>query len=518
MTTSRRDAAALALVIFAALLVGELWIYRRPDLTRTAAFLVGDPAYSLFVTSEVLGGARLYQDVAYVYGWLPVALYSAFAAVFGNTPIVYLQFLLVVSTLNLALAYVLLRRVLQPGLAAFVTIVGLLPVFLVPGSLLGGYISSFYLPLERTVLLLVALAWRPPARRSTAASAVLGVLVAVLQAIKFGPGIVLLAVLIAFDAVLTALDPARPLSRWLRHALTIAGVAAAGEAVIAAAAFALLPRPVAWDLIWPDYLVHSYPPAARRWPGWAGWRVTIGQYANPLAGSVLSAIGGWLSFRRAIREPESRAAVFMIFPLLFVAGAFTFFRTEHHFRQFAWTLLPGSAVAVASRRWCRALAVAGWLPVAAVVAHNAVRAPDAGAAEVVTDAGWRLAAGAAEKTRIESIVRALRAIRESHGDLPVLFYPNGAGFYVAYRIPHVSRQTWFFQGSVRPYDVASLVSEYRALGAVVACRDEGNTTPLAGAFLHEDVPREIRASLEARIAETVWRDDQCAVFRLTASR
>ena len=102
-----RESAAIAAIVAVALLVGELAIFRRADLTRPGSLVSSDAGYSLFVTSEVLGVARLYRDVAYPYGWLPVAAYAAVASCFGNTPTVYLQFLLLVSATGLTLAFLL---------------------------------------------------------------------------------------------------------------------------------------------------------------------------------------------------------------------------------------------------------------------------------------------------------------------------------------------------------------------------------------------------------------------------
>ena len=58
------------------------------------------------------------------------------------------------------------------------------------------------------------------------------------------------------------------------------GVAAAIEGVRIGAALALLPRPVAIDVIWPVYILTTFDAAARH-PGWYGWAMGIGQYLNP---------------------------------------------------------------------------------------------------------------------------------------------------------------------------------------------------------------------------------------------
>src|SRR3954470_879561 len=124
----RLDAACCGAVVAVAVLIGEAGIFLRPDLSRTAGFLYGDPGYTLLVAREVLNGARLYTDIAYQYGFAPVYLYSGFAALFGNTPLSFLHFLLLCSVVTLVLFYALARRAASVALASVVTLFGALPV------------------------------------------------------------------------------------------------------------------------------------------------------------------------------------------------------------------------------------------------------------------------------------------------------------------------------------------------------------------------------------------------------
>ncbi len=353
-----RDLIAVIVVIVAAACIGEATIVRRPELTLTPAFLFGDEGYSLFVASELSGGARLYQDVAYPYGWLPVFLYRPFAFAFGNSPVVYLHFLLLASLGGLAAVYALVRRVLAPVSACILTLFGVVPVFVVPGSLLGGHLSAFYLPFERMAIVLVALVWRQPEVRSERGAAALGAMLVLLQNIRFGPGVVLCAVIVGLDAVLLGLTrPPRSLARWLRLTAIMCGVLCAGEAVMAAAAFGLLPAPIARDVLWPAYMQQAYPPLGMRWPAWGGPRLFLAQYVNPVAGMVLTVASAWAIATSS--ERKTQAAVLLLPPLFFVAGAFILFRTDHHFRQFAWVFTLGAAPAFARFHITRPLAVAG---------------------------------------------------------------------------------------------------------------------------------------------------------------
>jgi hypothetical protein len=507
-----RDACAIALVVIAGAIIGEGAIFARPELTRTAAFLFGDQSYSLFVGSEMMRGARLYRDVAYPYGAGPVYAYVGLARIFGNTPVVYLQFLLCASLINLALAYLLLRRAARVGVALFITLVGVLPVLLVPGALLGGYTSAFYIPIERMMLLAATLTWRPADDRSLARAVALGAIIGLGQTIRFGPGIVFLAVIVAFDVALRIAGRTSSTTALARSTLTMIGTFAAIEVTLLAAAFAILPRPVAIDVAWPRYMLGAFAPLASRVTGLPGWRVTVGQYFNPLAAGVLSGVSVALFVRgRADRSRVPAAAVFLP-PLFYLAAALTFFQTEHHFRQFCWALPLGCAPALDERRWTRAVALVCWAPVLALMLTSAApkRTPDL--VDVICPNGWRLRTTRADKERIEGITSALRTIADTGGAGAVIFYPSGSGFYVAFGVPHTSRETWFFSGAIRPYEVTTLAHQYRQAAALVACRD--NRSGPDRPYFRADLPQPVREAIEPRMAERLWRDDDCAVFRL----
>src|SRR5690242_6525015 len=126
MRPARRAADAVAVSALVAIAAGlsVATIVHRPESTLNAAYLFQDEGLNLLVADVVNGGGRLYRDLAYPYGPIPAYLHAAVARAFGNTPIAYLSFLIAVSALNVALAYALMRRAADAGVAAFVTLVG----------------------------------------------------------------------------------------------------------------------------------------------------------------------------------------------------------------------------------------------------------------------------------------------------------------------------------------------------------------------------------------------------------
>ena len=368
------------------------------------------------------------------------------------------------------------------------------------------------MPLERLLLILAALIWQPPLDRSRSRSVALGAIAAALQMTRFGPGVVLITVLAGIDTLLV-----RPTSRdgvrnWLRSLFPMAAAAATGELILVLIAFALLPALIARDLLWPAYFTQAFA-NVHRWPDVSNWRLDVAQYANPAAGIVLTAAGAITLIRRRQVVQDELWALFLL-PLVFGLGIFTFFKTDHHLRQFAWVFVPGSVAALGRWRWSWAVAIAGWAPVAAVVGLSLVRSADADRRFVDLPAGWTLAASRAEDLRIAGIHRALDSIAERAGRGPVLFDSNGAGFYVIYGVPHVSRHTWFYPAAVQPYQIQDLEKQYRALHALVVCRTDGAVPGKPESLFNQSFPEALRPSLAARAAEIVWRDDVCRVFRL----
>jgi len=504
-----RDVLACCLLIAAAAAIGEGSILRRPDLTRGADFLFGDAGFSLLVARQILHGARLYADIAFPYGAAPVYLYCGVASAFGNTPAAYLHFLLVVSLLDVALFYALVRRAAAPALAFFVSFVGAVPLLLLPGGLLGGFLSSYYIPIERGLMLGAALAWQPPLGRTPRRAAVLGLCLGLMQIVRFGPGVALGAAVLAIDAAIHAVQGGT-IRRWIEAESWMLGSAVAIESTRAAVALMLLPRPVATDVIWPAYMMRAFGPG-RQVPGWHGWSMAIGQYFNPLTAIVLTGVAvAWIVRRRERCAPVEDGSQ-LILPAFFVAGICGLFRTEHHYYQAAWTLVTGAVVALRRWPWLGLPAAAACLPCLAIVVAAPLRAPGLSTTVDLTD-GWRLTVAADVAARIEGIAGVLRRVP----DRPVLAYPSFGGFAVALDLPLLGRQAFFFPGAVRPYEEPSLARTYEDARLLVTCRSPEGWRSASGVF-EADLPRPIRQAIELRLADEIWRDEICRVIRLRQS-
>ena len=76
----------------------------RPGVILGPQFLFDDEGQNLLIVHTILSGGALYRDVYSQYGPIPAYVHALVARVFGNTPLVYLSLLAVVSSANVGLA------------------------------------------------------------------------------------------------------------------------------------------------------------------------------------------------------------------------------------------------------------------------------------------------------------------------------------------------------------------------------------------------------------------------------
>lgn len=467
--------AGLAAAV-SSLLVSAAIIARRPDLTVGAAFLFGDEAANLFVADALHAGRRLYQEVAYPYGPLPIFFYAAVAELLGNAPSTYLASLAIASAISAGMAAWVIQRAAGLRLALVLTLLGLLPAMPLPGASIGGYTSSMYMPIERVLLLAAALLWQGPAWRPRTRSFVIGAILAATQGVRFGSGVVGLVAVITIDAV-SAIRHVRE-AKARRDAVNSMMWLAAGFAVVQIgwllAAFLTLPAAFGMEFLWPMHLWETHQASgAPRWPTWIGWPAAITQYALPGTAVILAGAGllRWVGSASTTDagsrkwDAEGAASILLVFVLL---GSALYFRHEHHFRQFAWMLVPAAAAAIGRLRAPLRLALLViWIPALWPMASAIVQDPPPETARLEVPAGYTLFTSAAAAARVEFLER--HVVHD-----PVLFVPNGTGWLFAYRHDHVTRHAWFYSRAVvRTFEEEAFVRGVAQAATVVACEPAG---------------------------------------------
>jgi hypothetical protein len=110
----------VGLLLAEAAVLGGAAIARRPDLTANESFLFGDQSLNILIADHILRGDRLYADIFSPYGPVAPYLHAAFAAVAGNSIAAYNLLLLILTLVNVVLAYVLIRSRAPVGVALLV--------------------------------------------------------------------------------------------------------------------------------------------------------------------------------------------------------------------------------------------------------------------------------------------------------------------------------------------------------------------------------------------------------------
>jgi len=491
---NRVDAIVALAVSGCSLLLGAALFVRRPDLVVGAEFLFHDAGHNLLTAHAILSGQTLYRDIFFPYGPISAYVYAAAAWCFGNTPEVYVGVFAVVSAVNAALAYRLVRRSAGAGVALAVA-VGLLALLPIPGAIAGAFISSPYIVLERTMLLLVALTWSLPDARSTSRAVGLGLAFGLWQGIKFGGAFVGGVAIVTVDALcLTALGWSNDSFRRWARSLLVTGAAFLGvESLWIAHAFATQPAAIAHDMIWPYFMFHAYAVVGDdvRWLTWGGWRLMVGRYLLPLTAAMLGiyGLGAWLRTLRQGREADASGSAFILLVFYGIASC-GYFHHVFHFQQFFWALVPPAAFALerASTR-ARLAVAAAWAPCVWLVLHTALLTHTPASMETVRlPTGGRVVVSAAIAERLSFLAR----IHAATGGAPILYAPVGSGWHYAYGVPSASRHTFFFAPDViRPYERDAFVRSIDRLGALVTCDDVTGPASLGGQLLLDETVRPL---------------------------
>jgi hypothetical protein len=526
------DAVPLAALMAAGLVLSAATILNRPQSTTTTAFLFQDEGLNLLVAQTLLSGGSLYRDVAYPYGPLSAYLHAAFAAVFGNTPLVYLWFLALVSCVNVGLAYALIRKAASVPVATAMTAIGILTVIVIPGSLVGALTTAAYVPLERTLLLLAACCWMTPGSRSLKQSLVIGAVLGAWQGIRFGGAFVAGASIVMVDALYLAFGTTtpRPIAPWIKSLVAIAIGFITVQAVWIAAAFSTLAPGIAWDSVWPLYVLQAYAGWVTpeiRWVAWGGWRLFVAQYLVPLSAGVLGVAGlrHWL-ISDVEKRVDSRPLSFMgpasgavFIPLcFFVIGCVSYFRQVQHFRQFMWALVPASAWELQRRGAAlRAIVAALWAPGLATVLRSALWSAAIVPPLVTVNlpSGGTIVATPQIARRLQFLERLITS--EVRG-APVLYLNSGSGWYFAYGVAHATRHTWLAGFDViRPYEQEAFLHAFDRTAALVDCNQNQQSPESSSALPILPFPPAIADAMRPRL-EPWLSEAGCRVYRVVAPR
>lgn len=507
-------------------------LHWHPTAELWHGFIFRDAGHVLTIADQLLQGRTLYKDIFYQYGPFSAWFYASVAAVVGNSPATLLTMQQALSLVVAALAYRLLRSALPQTQTILFLIIGLFPLLLQPGSSLAEFSGLDYVSWERILLLAIALAWKPPEQRTGWYAVTQGGLLGSLQLIKFGSAFVAGAALLLVDLFYLREFAATRSSR--RHWLVVNLILLAAFAVVEGgwigAAFSFLPHQIAWDAIWPFYMLESYASyviGADRWPRW--------QNAGYLLVAQLPAVTAVLLVAySAVREARSgRVGTllgdrgfggFAFLAVFFFIGLTIYFQHVWHIYQYLWAIMLAAGWAIRYARLpLQAALLALWLPAFAVSAKALLPRQPAAALVLETFPNG-------DKIWLEPRVRTqLAALREylvtltpaTSSDLRVLFFPDAGGLHHFLKSPPGMRFFWFTGGGlVQKGDEAQFSSDFSALDAVVVFfKQPRNRSPGSDPaewsrelFSKPAFGSDLNQAMRSVLADPVRIDDQCWVF------
>jgi hypothetical protein len=456
--------ATLALAIA----VWAMWAHPA-NVFDARSFLFRDEGLSVLWGSKVARGEMPFRDFGYLYGPIPVFLLGLGARLFGGTPQMFIGLLACLSAIGAGLVAALVRRSASFGATLAVVVLAVLPEFVTPGGAFAAFTGSPTLPLERIVLVSVALAWRPPEERTWRRGAAIGALLGVAQAVKFGGAIFDGAALVLLDLLVIALRRGGLPRGWIRSLLAMAAAAAAVMAAHAAFAFAIMPRDRAIDHLWPAYVLSqwaAFVPAPA-----AGWKFILSVELTPIVGGCLSLAAVALLVRDALvgaaggisREAAGKLGVLLPVILFFVSWL-GFVHIVYHLHGIAWAATLGAGLALDRLpRAPRVVATALLAPMAIALLRGQILRTDRGGARIERAGhGWIVA----DARTLDDVNALLAALGPELGDGREMFSgPEGAAFEGFFDLPHAGHADLYTPAMVRPSDEDDLTASAPHLGA-----------------------------------------------------
>lgn len=442
-------------------LVWILWQigWQPAHVFNATRFILYDQGSYLYVVDRLNHGEALYRDLNWQYGPLAAGWYWLWAQAGGNSPLVQV----LASAGLMAAAWWLLAGLTLDAMGrragTLWALAGLLPVMSPSGI---NAINGPHGALE--MFLLASLAWLlAKCPRGNRRAWGLGLLLGVLQCVRFGPHAVAFLALLVLEAwTLRAAVPTR--REWLKQMGGWLGRVLLAYAIMGAALAAYYRSALPWagmlEQLWPSHMrAHYAATYTQRWPEWPGVAGLFTVWLPVLCG--LAGVAAWLWSGRKAHPTNAAHPVVLaglaIGPLYWIIGGLFLFRNDYSLMGHLWLTWPGVAVgwAPAGPRMRIGLAL---LLLPALGAHvfalktvwQEERAWQA-KAQVMPN-GQRLWFRPSEARRFAELGDALGG---NLAEKKLAVFIAGGGVHYFYGTQRVGRHWWYLPGFVRPWEAAA---------------------------------------------------------------
>jgi hypothetical protein len=455
-------------------------------------FWFRDGGFTLNTVQNLLDGKHLYLDSFYQYGSLPIGLYTFVSRFFGNGIAVFSNYLLTIHVLCIIVVFAVLAAG-RCDLKATALILLCLSSFMVKPLILQYECEQF-------LTLIAMVIWQAPATRKRGRSVLLGLVLGVMQWVRFGSSAgPILGVLVADLLSLYTREGAftrKVLQTWLKQGAVILGGFLLVESALLIQLFVTLPRDVAQDVALPFYMLGSfsaYDPQDRH-PHWISLNYFLGSQMTAVVAFLCVAyfLGAQMFSSRARQTSidENQTSYRFIVPFVaYLANAAFFYQQVWHYYVGLWLLGIGAACGLRSLRMPARIALALlFLPGAYIALRpDSKHAPAVPSVMTTTPRGERLWLPPELLARTDNLVAALAEFeaRESSPKAdrkgviilerqPVTVSSHLHFFYL---IPQAIRHTMIFPGWLRPRDLRQMERTIPEVTAVVLLQEKEQGPP-----------------------------------------
>ena len=494
-------------------LVASLILLSPPQRWRDRGWL-DDGGLTLDTADQLLHGKQLFSEAFYQYGPASIETYVLWCKIFGNTISSFEWLSLLVTLANCFLLFKVLQRA---GLAFSSMAIAFLA--LIPYLLATGYV--FYNNFEKTLILIVLLLWKSPEQRSLKRSLAMGAIIGVMQWVRFGAAAGVLAAVFILDLILERAFSPSLLKTTLAY---VAGFFAV-EGALAARLFLTLPKDVALDTLWPQFMAGSYDvylTENTRFPIFTTLNYFIGGQLPIVVCAVLAVGAVFL----VVRGRLATTCPALLIPLFaFVVYCLIYYKQAWHYYIGSWLLVVTAAAAIdrLAGNW-KAMVALLLLPGFYVALRmDVVPSRSSETQATVLPNGEKLWISQDVIDRNQTLVKRLNELAESPSRRGVLFLSRtpvvlASQLYFFYQVPQPARHSMIFTGWLRQRDFESLPAVLDRSKAVVLFQNAHQGPPANDACQWEShpYPRPYCEELSARLEEPVKVDDTCWIFPVSA--
>jgi hypothetical protein len=474
-----------------------------------------DGGLTLNTADQLLHGKKLYSDAFYQYGPASIELYVIWCKVFGNTISSYRFMFVLFMLVNCCLLFKVLQQAglsFSTMLVASLALVGL-PYFLIIEL-------AFEYQFGGILILIVLLLWRPLEQRTLQQNLALGMIIGLMQWVRFGPAVAMLAAIFIMDLIL---------EKTVTRCLVVATLSYLTgfflvEGALAARLFLTLPKDVALDTIWPQFMVGSYDvylAEGTRFPRFTTLNFFIGTQLPIVIWAVLAIVALVLAARNKI----SKTCSMLLIPLIvLVVNCLLLYKQAWHYYRGSWLLVLPAAAAIDRLPVSRKVLVAVFLLPPLYVAVRADLGPSRSSvlqASILPN-GEKLWLAPEVVNQNQSMVNRLSELQEPASRRGVVFLSRtpklvASHLYFFYQIPQPGRHSMIFPGWLRLRDFQSLTVELDRSKAVVLFEDADQGIPPEDACEWEShpFPHPYCEELSARLEQPIKVDDLCWIFPLS---